>query len=104
MATQEKPPATRKPAYEMPKPPLGLVHWFHALGSPPVPAIVTAVGRTAVAVALIPPESRVVLPKDAVLHVSDPRARNADPEYGLWDFTPEHKQLLALVEGLGGAK
>jgi hypothetical protein len=97
-APEKKAEAPKKPGYEMPRPPMGLVHWFNAPGVEPTPAIVTGIGRSAIAVALVPTDSRVVLPKDGVMHVSDPRAKTAaNPESGFWDFTPEHKALMKLI-------
>jgi hypothetical protein len=90
--------------YEMPRPPLGLVHWFSAPGGEPTPAIVTSIGRNAIALAIVPPDSRAVLPKDGVMYVGDPRSRTGNPESGFWDFTPEHKLTAELMSNFAGSK
>jgi len=62
-------------------------------------AIVTKVGRDAINLAVIPPESRSILVKEGVKYVGDPRIKikGWDPESGLWDYTPDHKQFMELV-------
>jgi hypothetical protein len=93
-------PAAKPEAYRMPKPP-AVVVWRHVPGGEPVNAVVTKVGRTAISVMLFPPDSRVGVPKEAVMHVSDPRVKTlVSPESGVWDYEESHKLLLAVARAV----
>lgn len=84
--------------YVPPRPPQ-VVLWFPSPGMVATSAIVTRMGRDAIDVAVIVPDSRSVLPKDGVKYIGDPRIKTNgyDPEVGLWDYTDESKQLMELV-------
>jgi hypothetical protein len=83
--------------YEMPKPPVGAVLFYPAIGNEPVPALVTQVGKRAVNLLAFPPDTRGGIPRDGVRHIDDPDVRRstATATLGVWDFTDEHKQLAA---------
>lgn len=84
--------------YKMPRP-TQVVVWRATPGGAPSPAIVTHVGQTAVNLAIIPPDSRALFPKDAVRHVSDPLVANQlNPDEGLWDYTPEYLEILKRLD------
>ena len=79
----------------------GLVLWRHTPDGEASPAAVTRVGQNAIAVMIFPPDSRAGIPKDGVMHVSDPRAKTlAQPDAGLWDYTDETKLLMRLADAL----
>jgi hypothetical protein len=83
--------------YEMPKPPIGAVHFYPAIGDTPVPALVTQVGRRAVNLLAFPPDTRGGVPRDGVRHIDDPDLRRTTETamLGCWDFTDEHKLLVS---------
>lgn len=85
-------------AYKPPHPP-AMVVWFPSPGMETFNAVVTMVGRDAINVAVVPPESRALLVKEGVKYVNDPRVKTKgwDPEVGLWDYTLEHKQFVELL-------
>jgi hypothetical protein len=97
----KKPDAPAK--FVMPRP-TALVLWRHVIGGTPSPAAVTQVGRDAISVMIFPPDSRAGVPKDAVMHISDPRARTlVSPESGLWDYPPEYSAILDRLSVLEAA-
>jgi hypothetical protein len=79
----------------MPKPG-PFVMWSFVIGGPQFPAAVTHVGRNAIDLAVFAPEHRGIVPAQGSLHVSDPRAKNAPPDAGVWDFMESEKRLAAL--------
>lgn len=84
--------------YRMPRP-TQVVVWRATPGGAPSPAIVTHVGQTAINIAIVPPDSRAICPKDAVRHVSDPLVANQlNPEEGIWDYADEFKLLMRVTE------
>lgn len=87
--------------YIPPRPP-AMVVWFPSPGMELTNAVVTRIGKDAINVAVIPPESRSLLVKEGVKYVNDPRIKikGWDPEAGLWDYTPEHKEFLELTNAL----
>lgn len=84
-------------AFVMPRPP-AIVVWRPAPGGDAQFAIVTKYGKSAISLAVIAPESRVLAPKDAVRYVDDPwnKTHPIDPDSGVWELTEESKLLLAI--------
>ena len=93
---QPVPPPLAKPKYTMPRPLGPIVEWRHAAGEPPQYAIVTKLGKSAISVALVVPDSRAVLPQDGVRHISDPSVASQITDGGVWDYT-DHDRLLMRV-------
>lgn len=89
--------APKEAVYKMPAPP-AIVLWLNARGAEKLYAVVTKVGRSAISVGVFAPESRGAVPKEAVRYIDDPEVKEhgAHPDYGVWDFTDEHKLLLDL--------
>jgi hypothetical protein len=85
-------------SYKSPVPPLGVVLWATNPGSSQwFPAIVTERANGAISVMVIPSEAKGGMPKDSVLHKSDPRfAQLMDQSSGVWDYTEETKLIHLL--------
>ena len=83
--------------FTMPSPP-PVVSWRNAPGCESSYAIVTKVNRHSVNLAVVAPDSRVLVPKDGVRFVDDPwnRTNGISADSGVWDYTFESKQFLAL--------
>jgi hypothetical protein len=71
----------------------------------PHPAVVTAVGQSALTVNVMGPDMRNFQVRDGVHHVASAEARkDAAKEAGAWDFTPRDRRVDALLSELGGVK
>ncbi len=90
-----------QPQWQMPSPP-ALVLWCNAPGGEQAYAVVTKYNRNSVSLAVFAPDSRALVPKDAVRHVNDPwnKTNGINGESGVWDFTSEHKEFLAVKRTL----
>jgi N-acyl-D-aspartate/D-glutamate deacylase len=74
-------------------------------GAPPHPAVVTAVGLSALTLNVMGPDYRNFDVKSGVHPLSSPEARKESAlEAGAWGFTPRDLRLDALLNGLGGVK
>jgi hypothetical protein len=87
--------------YVMPKP-HDIVTWTFYPGNETQPALVTSVGRSVISLALFPTMVDTIIRKECVRHISDPMVKLSDfnPEYGVWDYTEQGKQLNELLSAL----
>lgn len=86
-----------KTEYRMPRPP-AIVVWRNAPGGESAYAVITKTNRNSVNLAIFAPESRVVVPKEAVRFIEDPwnQANGINADSGVWEYTAETKTLLGL--------
>ena len=81
--------------FRMPEVEVGdIVLWRQGLDSAPTPAIVTALGHSAVNLSVFNPSYANMYTVDGVKHVDDPAASiDLQEELGNWDYTPRDKRL-----------
>lgn len=91
--------AEKKAEWRMPKPP-AIVLWRNAPGGDTAYAIVTKYNKHSVSLAIVVPESRVVVPKDGVRFIDDPwnKTNGINADSGVWEYTEEHLLLVSLLQ------
>lgn len=85
----------------MPKAFVGMtVLWRQDAGDnrPAEAAIVTGVGTGSLSLSIAAKDSRALVVKGGVRHISDPQLRNVIAHDGVWDYTDWDKKLLAVLD------
>ena len=99
MAVKNSPPGGVESAksFQMPRPP-AIVVWRNAPNGDSAFAVVTKYNRNSVNLAIFPPDSRVMVPKEGVRFTDDPwnKTNGINADAGVWDFTDEKKQFHAM--------
>jgi hypothetical protein len=97
VAAPVSPAAKKAASYQMPPIEVGntVLFWFpgqtegHA-------AVVTQVGDWTIAMSVLAPNVEYPIVQQGVKHASDPRRGELDT-FGVWDYTPEHKRILKML-------